>query len=303
MTTVISRILKYGWQNFRRNRWLSIATISILLLTLTVFQGLILFRVMTETGIANLKNKIDVSIYFTSEAEEEGILTIQRRLEQQENVKQVEYISRDKALAMFKKRHEDDPTINQALRELDDNPLSASLNIKADNPSDYSGIVAFLDNQKNWQPVIEKTTYRQNQLVIERLGNIVNTAEKFGFGLTFFLSIAAILVTFNTISLAIYSNREELSVMRLMGSPNNFIVGPYVVTGIIYSVIAAVLSMVIIWPIVGFISPYLKFFVSDTSLATYYADNFLKLAGYQLVFGVTLGIVSAHVAIRKYLKI
>jgi len=91
--------------------------------------------------------------------------------------------------------------------------------------------------------------------------------------------------------------------MRLMGSPNNFIVGPYVVTGIIYSVIAAVLSMVIIWPIVGFISPYLKFFVSDTSLATYYANNFLKLAGYQLVFGVTLGIVSAHVAIRKYLKI
>ena len=303
MTTVISRILKYGWQNFRRNRWLSIATISILLLTLTVFQGLILFRVMTETGIANLKNKIDVSIYFTSEAKESSILTIQRRLEQQENVKQVEYISRDKALAMFKKRHEDDPTINQALRELGDNPLSASLNVKADNPSDYSGIVTFLESQKSWQPVIEKTTYRQNQLVIERLGNIVNTAEKFGFGLTLFLSIAAILVTFNTISLAIYSNREELSVMRLMGSPNNFIVGPYVVTGIIYSVIAAVLSMVIIWPIVGFISPYLKFFVSDTSLASYYANNFWKLAGYQLVFGVTLGIVSAHVAIRKYLKI
>jgi len=303
MTTIISRILKYGWQNFRRNRWLSIATISILLLTLTVFQGLILFRVMTETGIANLKNKIDVSIYFTPEAEENSILTIQRRLEQQENVKQVEYISREKALAMFKTRHQDDPTINQALRELNDNPLSASLNIKADNPSDYSGIVSFLEKQESWQPVIEKTTYRQNQLVIERLGNIVNTAEKFGFGLTFFLSIAAILVTFNTISLAIYSNREELGVMRLMGSPNNFIVGPYVVTGIIYSIIAAVLSMVIIWPIVGFISPYLKFFISDTSLAGYYADNFWKLASYQLVFGMTLGIVSAHVAIRKYLKI
>lgn len=258
---------------------------------------------MTETGIANLKNKIDVSIYFTPEAEENSILTIQRRLEQQENVKQVEYISREKALAMFKTRHQDDPTINQALRELNDNPLSASLNIKADNPSDYSGIVSFLEKQESWQPVIEKTTYRQNQLVIERLGNIVNTAEKFGFGLTFFLSIAAILVTFNTISLAIYSNREELGVMRLMGSPNNFIVGPYVVTGIIYSIIAAVLSMVIIWPIVGFISPYLKFFISDTSLAGYYADNFWKLASYQLVFGMTLGIVSAHVAIRKYLKI
>ena len=90
--------------------------------------------------------------------------------------------------------------------------------------------------------------------------------------------------------------------MRLVGSPNQFITGPYVVTGVIYAVIAAVLSMVIILPTVALASPYLRFFIADTSLLAYYTGNFWKLFSYQLVFGITLGVVSGRVAIKKYLK-
>lgn len=279
------------------------ATISIMILTLIVFQSLILFRVFTDTAINSLKDKIDISIYFKPEADETNILSIQQKIEQREDVKKVEYISRDKALALFQERHKEDPTINQALRELEDNPLSASLNIKAVNPSDYSTIAAFLDDQNSWQPVIEKMTYRQNQIVIERLGSIVSTVEKTGLGLTIFLSLAAILVAFNTISLTIYSNRDEVGVMRLVGSPNQFIVGPYVVTGIIYSIIASVVAALIIWPIVALASPYLRFIVSENNFYDYYAGHFWGLFAYTMLFGIVLGIVSSQVAIGKYLKI
>ncbi len=302
MATTLFRIIKYGWHNFRRNSWLSVATISILLLTLIVFQGLIIFRVITGAAIESLKDKIDVSIYFATDVSEENILEIQKKIEVQDKVKKVEYISREKALGIFKEKHKDDPTITQALQELEDNPLSASLNIKANEPSDYPEIASFLDQQKSWQPLMEKVTYRQNQLVIERLGKIVDTTEKLGLALTFFLSLAAILVTFNTISLAIYSNREEVKIMRLVGSSNRLIVGPFIVTGIIYSAIAAVLSQLIIWPVVVTTSPYLKFFLSETDLASYYMDNFWKLLAYQLLFGAILGAVSGKIAIRRYLK-
>lgn len=303
MLTTLTRILKFGWQNFRRNSWLSIATISIMILTLVVFQGLILFHVFTGIALENLKDKIDISIYFASEAGENDILKIQKNLEKRNDIKQVEYISREKALALFKERHKDDPTINQALQELEANPLSSSLNIKAKNPADYSVIAAFLDQQFSWQPIIEKMTYRQNQLVIERLSKIVDTAEKSGFGLTIFLSLAAVLVTFNTISLSIYSNRDEIGIMRLVGSSNQFIVGPYIITGIIYSIIAAVISFLIIWPVIALISPYLKFIVSETNFYDYFTGHFWGLLGYTMLFGMALGIVSSQVAIRKYLKI
>lgn len=279
------------------------ATISIMILTLIVFQSLILFRVFTDTAINSLKDKIDISIYFKPETDEINILSIQQKIEQREDVKKVEYISRDKALALFQERHKEDPTINQALRELEDNPLSASLNIKAVNPTDYSTIAAFLDDQNSWQPVIEKMTYRQNQIVIERLGSIVSTVEKTGLGLTIFLSLAAILVAFNTISLTIYSNRDEIGVMRLVGSPNQFIVGPYVITGIIYSVIASIVAALIIWPIIALAAPYLRFIVSENNFYDYYSSHFLGLFAYTTLFGVVLGIVSSQVAIGKYLKI
>lgn len=303
MATTLFRIIKYGWYNFWRNGWLSAATISILLLTLIVFQGLILFRVITNLAVENLKDKIDISVYFVPEVLEEQILTIQKEIERQETVKKVEYISREKALSIFKDKHKDDPTINQALHELEDNPLSASLNIKADNPDYYANIASFLDGQKNWQPIIEKVTYKQNEVVINRLGKIIDSTEKFGFAMTVFLAFAAILVTFNTISLAIYSNREEIGIMRLVGSANQYIIGPFVTTGIIYSVIAAVLSIAIIWPTVVIASPYLKFFIADVSLAQYYSDNFWKLLSYQLLFGISLGVVSGKIAIRRYLRI
>jgi len=303
MITTLFRIIKYGWQNFWRNRWLSFATVSILLLTLLIFQWLILFRVATNLAVDNLKDKVDISVYFNLETKEDDILAIQKRIEEREEVKRVEYISQEKALTLFKERHKDDPTINQALQELDANPLSASLNIKANNPGDYATIAAFLDKQGSWQPLFDKVTYQQNQLVIERLGKITDTAEKFGLAFIIFLAIAAVLVTFNTISLAIYSSREEIGVMRLIGSSNKFIVGPFVITGIFYSIIAAILSMIITWPLIALAAPHLKFFTADISLYSYFIGNFWKLFASQLILGIVLGAASGKIAIGRYLKI
>ena len=151
--------------------------------------------------------------------------------------------------------------------------------------------------------MIDKITYRQNQVVIERLGKIVDLSNKLGLILTVLLAITAILVTFNTVSLAIYSNREEIGVMRLVGAPNYFITGPYVIEGIIYGVLGAIISLAILWPTIYWGSPFLKFFISDLDLRVYFWNNLLKLFGYQLLFGIALGVISSEFAIRKYLKI
>lgn len=302
MFTTLFRIIKYGFQSFVRNGWLSTATIVIMIMTLFVFQGLIIFGSLAKVVVASLQEKIDISVYFKVDAPEDEILGIKKSLETLSEVKAVEYVSREQALIDFKGRHQEDGVVKQALEELEDNPLSASLNIKAHDPREYAAIAAYLGNA-SFTAVVDKVTYGQNQLVIERLTKIVDTAEQGGLLLGIILATIAVLVTFNTIRLAIYSNREEIGIMRLVGGSNILITGPFVMEGILYGVFAAVLSLAVTVPLVNFVSPYIHNFIPEINPQAYLSENFLSLLGYQLLLGVGLGIVSSVIAVRRYLKV
>ena len=301
MFTTIFRIIKYALQNFFRNGWLTMATLAVMILALLVFEALLVFNALTNIGLNLLKDKIDVSVYFKDTAEEKDILQIRDAVADIKEVKKVEYISKAKALLTFKEKHRDDPIIQASLEELNGNPLSASLNIKAGDPKDYPTIVTYF-NRTELQPLIEKVTYHQNQLVIDRLVKIVDTTQKVGFALTFYLAVTAVLVTLNAISLAIYSNRDEIGIMRLVGAPNVFIRGPYVVEGIVYGAIAAVLSIILALPFIYFASSYVNIFLEKQGLENYFYDNIWWLLGYQLLFGIILGAVSSMLAVNRYLK-
>ncbi len=302
MVTTFLRILKYGLQSFWRNGWLSLAAVMVMIWSLTVFEGLNIFSVMTRTAISALQDKIDISVYFKITAPEDDILKLERSLESLKEVKSVDYISRDKALELFKAKNIDNPAISQALRALEDNPLLASLNIQAHDPQDYASIANQLKDP-TLQPIIENVTFDQSRLAIERLTSIVSALKKFGIGLTIFFALTAALVTFNTIRLAIYSNREEIGVMRLVGASNAFIKGPYVVEGVLYGVVAALFSLVIIAPLINGVSGGIQRFIPEMDLQSYFYANLFKLFEYQLLFGVGLGVLSSLIAIRRYLRI
>ena len=214
----------------------------------------------------------------------------------------MEYVSREKALAIFKEAHKDDAAISQALAELNENPLSPVLNIKAKKPDQYAAIASELERD-SWKPITQKITYRQNQTIIDRLSKIIDITNRVGLILTILLTLTAIVITFNTVSLAIYSNREEIGIMRLVGAPNSLISGPYMVEGIIYGILGAILSLLIFWPAIYWSAPYLKYFLADLDLRAYFFSHFFALVGYQLLFGIALGVISSNFAIQKYLKI
>lgn len=298
----LSRIIKYGWQAFLRNGWLSVSTVSIMILAALVFEGLILFNVMGKTALESIQNKIDISVYFKSNVEEDSILNIKRSLEGLEEVKGVEYVSREQALQEFTARHAGEETIIQTLSELDENPLLPSLNIKATDPREYGAIASYLENERLGD-VIEKVTYAQNQVVIDRLVGLIDTMKKGGITLTVFLAFLAVIITFNTIRLAIFSNREQIGIMRLVGASNVFIRGPYIVEGVLYGIISAIIGFVILIPVIGFLSPHIARFIPEMNFSVYFQAHFLGLLLYQLLFCVVLGIVSSIIATRRYLQV
>lgn len=302
MITTLNRLIKYGTQTFWRQRLLSIATMVVILLALLVFEGLIISGVIANTAIDSIQDKIDISIYFKSNASEDEMLLIKSNLEKMVEVASVEYVSRDEALQMFRERHKDDETISRAVEELDENPLSASLNIKATDPSKYSIIANYLNNNVS-QELVENITYNQNQVVIDRLASIIEVSRQVGLLAALFLTIVAVLVAFNTILLGIYSNRDEISIMRLVGASNVYVRGPFVVMGIIYGVITAAISIALAAPIIWFAAPYVKLFIPAMDLREYFTSHFFLLFLYQLLFGIGIGVISSFIAIRRYLKV
>ncbi|MCL4406031.1 MAG: permease-like cell division protein FtsX [Patescibacteria group bacterium] len=302
MFTTLARIIKYGFQNFWRNNLVSFATILVLLLAVVVFQGMVIFGEIGKQAINAVQDKIDISVYFVSNAPEDEILKLKEALLTLSEVKSVDYISKDEALELFKERHADDPTISQAIGELEENPLRASLNIKAKNPNQYSLIASFLENDSS-KSVIQEVSYSQNQVVIDRLAKILSLGRRTAAVLTLAFAIVAIIISFNTILLAIYSNKEEIGIMRLVGASNAFIRGPYIIVGVIYGIIAVLLAMILSAPFIYAASPYVAVFIPGMSLWGFFMGSFFKLLGYNLLFGVGIGVISSVIVIRKYLEV
>ncbi len=273
-----------------------------MILATAIFGGLILFNVLGVSAVESIQEKIDISVYFRSNVSEDYILDMRRSLEGLSEVRDVEYVSRERALAEFKETHADDETIIQALEELEENPLLASLNIKAWDPREYEAIAGYLDNPA-FQDSIEKVTFAQNEIVINRLIALVDTVRKGGISLTVFMAFLAVAVTFNTIRLAIFSNREQISIVRLVGASNSLVRGPFIVEGLIYGIVAAALSFALLIPVINFVSPYLNTFIPEFNMADYFRANFSSLLFYQLAFAIGLGILSSIIAVRRYLRV
>ncbi len=296
------RIINYGWVSFRRNGWLSTATILVMMLTLFVIGGLLLISVVANTVLRDLENKIDISLSFKKGTPESAIAAIKSEVQTLAEVRDVTYISPEEALADFKERHKNDPTVLASLQELGDaNPLPATLNIKAENPADFAKIAEFLKN-KNY-PSTDKINYFENQTIIDRLSAVVRGVRGIGIGIVLILGFVAVLVAFNTVRLAIYTAREEINIMKLVGATNWYIRGPFMVEGLLHGTIAGIATSLVFFPIIWGTAPKLLLFLPSVNLQTYFTQNFFQFLAILLVIGIILGVGSSWLAIRRYLKI
>lgn len=299
------RVIRSGFNNFSRNTFVSFSSIMVVTITLSVITGLIFLQAILQSSLNEIKNKVDVSIYFTPAAEEDNILTLKSSIERLPEVASVAYISEDKALADFRDKHKDDYLTLQALDELDENPLGAYLNIKAKEASQYESIARFLEGSssivRDSSSIIEKINYNQNKVVIDKLISIIDSANRLGFIVTLIFVAISIIITFNTIRLNIYMAREEIGVMRLVGAGARYVRGPFMVEGALYGLIATGATVLIFLPATYWLGKNMTSFFG-MNLFDYYVANFVQIFLIVLASGVILGSISSFLAVRKYLN-
>lgn len=304
---LIKRMVVAGAKNFRRGGAVSAATVLIMTVTLGIIATLIFLSGLLTYTLDAVSEKVDVSVYFVTTATEADVFAVRDQLTKLPQVESVTYISAEQALEIFRNRHATDQLTIQALEEVGGNPLGASLNIQAKNPSEYESIVNFLEAtpalSSDGTSTIDRINYAQNKEVIDRLALAIQATRQIGIAIIVLFAIASVLIAFATIRLAIYTAKEEIAVMRLVGASNAYIQGPFVATGIITGVIAAVVVLILLVPATYYIGVNTAEWFGGFNLASYYASNFYLVFGIVMLSGILLGSVASVLAINRYLKV
>lgn len=299
------RIIKAGFINFWRNGSVSLSSVFVMIVALFMIGSTLLITAFLGTTLKEIEDKIDINIYLTPQAEESAILDLKKTLEAFPEVKEVSYIKSEDALATFRVRHKDDHRIIQALDEVGTNPLTAVLNVKAKEPSQYEGIAKALEGESvlgsGTLSIVGKVNYNDNKVAIDRLARLITGVKKLGGIITAIMVGISILITFNTIRLAIYIAREEIGVMRLVGGNKEYIRGPFVIEGIIYGFVAGLLTIILFYPLTYWLKSTTQGFYGGIDLLHYFVVNFVQIFFIIMLSGILLGAASSYLAVRKYL--
>jgi len=297
------RVLQNGLLNYWRNFWLSLAATAIMVITLFIMSSLFVIHILTDLSLSTIQEKVDISVYFQLGVSETVIDQIKTQAEKLSEVKSITYIPSVTARERFKELHKDEPLLIESVEQFTDaeNPFPASLAIRVANFEDYPKIINLFQDEK-FNPFIKKITDKRD--IVDRLNRITTGIRNFGFVMILIFSIITIIVMFNTIRLTIYNRREEIEIMRLVGASNWFIRGPFIVEGIFYGVSGAIITAVILYPVLLALEPRISSFLEvDISQYNFLKSDFLILFATQIVAGIGLGVLSSLIVIRRYLKI
>jgi cell division transport system permease protein len=303
MFTTPIRILRTALQNIARNLWLGIATVIVLVMALVSVNVLVGLNALLGNAVTVLEDKIDVTVFFKPDTNEALVKQARFFIGDLPQVKTVELLAPDQALEQFKQRHANDKEVLDALAELDKNPLGATVRIVARKTSDYPFIMETLKNPQ-FADAIESKSYDDHAASIDRVRSLADNARLLGSGLIAVFTLIGILIVFNTVRVAIYTQREEIGIMRLVGASSTFIRTPFVVQGLMLAAIAVLITAGIVMAGVAWVEPALRplYDGGDPGLRTAFIGDWPRLlliegGGLALLVGLT-----SWAAVGKYQK-
>lgn len=300
------RIVKTGLRNFVRNAWLSTAATAVMTVTLSlVAMSYIANRALTST-IQGVENKIDVSVFLSDSDTPAQISAFKAQILQQQNVQSVSFISKNDALKQYQQENANNPKLLEAVSETD-NPLPASLNIQAKNPNNLQPIVNFINQTSNASLLSTSGTpvsYSGSRKdTIDKIVKTSNFLKATGLVASVIFVVISTLIIFNTIRMAIFTRREEIEIMKLVGATNWFIRGPFIFEAALYGIIAAILALLFVYVGVLNGAPKISNYIDVTGVTDYMQGHVILVALVELLIGVGIGVSSSLVALKRYLKL
>lgn len=299
------RIWRTGFRNIFRNAWLSTAATAIMVVTLLIMTFFAFSTIFVRKQVAQVRQKIDLSIFISDDATADQIQALQSKINTLSNVKSVDYVSKTDALNRLSNSSSEGEKLAQSAQSIG-NPLPASFEVKLTNIDligQTNSDIKVLEESK----IITDTSFdnrdENRQGVVENVIKISNAVSKIGLALSVVFLVIALLIIFNTIRMAIFTRREEVEIMKLVGATKWFIRGPFLVEGTLYGVFGTIIALVLLVPFSRGIGPFLIDKLGAGPTLEYFGAHFGLIALSMLVVGVFIGVVSSWLALMRYLKL
>lgn len=300
--TLIRRAFKLSLSNLFRNKFLSIATVSVIGITLFVFNIILAINFVAESSLSSLSEKVDITLYLKESTTTENAKNIIDELKLIDGVKSVSYTSKEEALQKIKTTY---PNIYNSFTKYDlGNPLPASISISTLDPSYHKIIENYVLGSKislYISNIKQNDTGSQEESIIssvaKNLQKVTDFSRQIIFWLVIIFVIGGILIVLNSIQITIFSRRKEVNIMRLVGAPLKFIYLPFIFESIMYAILAILLNIGLLW----LLSKQINF--EGTNLYDFSQNLHLTiLTLIELVVTVTLSVGSSLLAVRNYLR-
>ncbi|MBI5466545.1 MAG: FtsX-like permease family protein [Candidatus Kerfeldbacteria bacterium] len=303
--TTAQRVATLAGQNFWRNIWLSVATVTIMTLSLFSISLLGMLNSLSQEALSRLEEKIDISVYLKPTLKDTEVQAIKSDVASSvAGVKSVTLVTAAEALVRFKAKHEANATISESLLELEKNPLGATLVIKAVSEEGYRTILEELESSK-FTPIIQEARFEDYRLIIDSITSLTSKLKRLGLMVSALFLIISLLVVFNTIRINIYTHREEIGIMRLVGARAWFIRAPFWAESALYAALSTLLAAAVFFPLLGAVQPYIDSFFNGWrfDLVEYFTARSFWFFGGQFLGAALLSILASTIAMRKYLRI
>lgn len=300
------RIFVHGWHNVSRNIWLSLATGVVGVMALFSVALLLTVGALSDHTMQNLKQRVNLTLYFKSEVAAERVRALGQELAKQSLVASVRFISSEIALSRFKERHSADQEVMEGLEAVGGNPFGSSLIVQTKSERDYEVIINLVRDEP-FRSLLQQNDeeFRDYAGIIQKFDSLSRQISSIGLMISAVFVLIAVLLVFNAVRVAIYTKREEIYIMKLVGASNWYVRLPFLLAAVIYALFSIIIFLVLWYLFLWAMQPFVNTLWSDQafSLIKYFNSQAVRFFGLMLVGLIMLNVISAIVAVRRYVKV
>lgn len=299
------RIIQSGGRNFMRNAWLSTAATAVMTVTLSIVAISFISNLALTSTIKGVTDKIDVSVYLKSGVTQEQVDSFTKSLKDSSNVAGVTYLSEAQAIARYREQNKSNKQLLAAL-DIAGNALPSSLQIKAKDPKkldDISAVVEQPDNKALLDPSAPPSYTGSRKTTIDKIVSFSNFFKSTGLVASGIFVVISTLIIFNTIRMAIFTRRDEIEIMKLVGATKWFIRGPFIVEAALYGIIGAFIAVTLSYVLLLGGGPKLGSYIDVKSTIDFFRNYPALVIGIEMLIGVLIGMFSSLLAMSRYLKL
>ncbi|OGH11673.1 MAG: hypothetical protein A3B38_03075 [Candidatus Levybacteria bacterium RIFCSPLOWO2_01_FULL_36_13] len=282
-----------AWRNIRRSPYQAFSAILIMTLTFLVISFFVFILVGSSTIINFFESKPQVTAFFKNDAKQEDINDLQNRLSQSGEIASIKFVSKQQALEIYKQQNKDDPLLLDLVTA---DVLPASFEISAVKIEDLGGISDTLKKST----IVSEVIYQKD--VVSALTSWTNAIRQIGLALVILLSAVSIFIMVTIIGIKISHKKEDIEIMKLIGATSWYIRWPFIIEGVTYGVVGALIGWTIAVGTLLYATPFLESFLKGIPVLPVSFISLLELLMIELILAALLGIISSYLAVLRYLK-